>query len=160
MGEPARQVSFLPAAQRMAAVPPPAEAPTNLSDYIRTADPRYLSCREGRHYYPRVTLSERRFKRDALGYDIYTVDCEVCGEAFRKETWLIKEDGKGNVLDVRFMGAKTEYHKPIGGGRSPYLLPKGSGYISPSDLLETRVSEHLKENGVRRLGRRSAGGTG
>lgn len=121
----------------------------------------FVACREGRHSYPRVRLQDMRFKRGPQGFDIFVRDCTECGQAYQEEWWVIDEDRHGNVLRMKLHRKITKYRRPLEGGRSPYLLPAGSGYHSPNEIRETRVAAFWRSvGGVRRYGKRSEGGTG
>lgn len=162
MGEPALndpfQLHVVREAPRGLTPPRQRMMTKDISDYIRTAPDRYLACREGRHRYPRVPLSEMRFKQDGKGFDIYVVDCEDCGAAYREEKWLIVTNSDGIVLKMEFVGAVTKYHR-LSDDEPDYLLPPGNGYLSGRDLRETRVADHFVGHKVRRVGSRGRGGT-
>lgn len=101
--------------------PEPVQLSFNFEKYLDTAPESYLNCREGNHSYPRVKITDKVFDRDPHGYDIYDVDCQSCGAAYRHETWLIRER-KGVVIRCELIDVETRYHP-----EKEYLLPKGSG---------------------------------
>lgn len=137
------------------ATQPDPDTYASVAEFVRSSDTRYLRCREGRHFYPQVRIQDMRFKRDGLGYDIFDITCEVCHEAYQRKTYLIKENDAGEILSIKFLGNKTHYVRPEGGGRNPYLLPPGSGYYSPTDIHEARVETALVGRKVKRVGPRA-----
>lgn len=141
---------------KLSAVKHEAEPPVSKLDvqkWLAEIPEEYVDCREGRHPYPKVRPQDMTFRRDSEGYDVFVVDCPDCGQAYREEKWVIVEDRHGNVTKMRMVKRQTRYKRPEGGGRSPYLLPKGSGYYSPLEIRESRVSAHfVATGGVKRYG--------
>lgn len=120
--------------------------------FARETPTQYLICRQGRHRYPYVAPKDKIYRRTRDGYDIFTVDCENCGQAYREERWTIREDKKGRVIEMRFWKATTKYHPQENGERSDYLLPKGAGFIPGSMLLEAHTTLQMVGGMVRRAG--------
>lgn len=148
-------MTFLDGSDGRPVKPEPAqtEAYASTEDFVRSADTRYLACREGRHIYKQPRLQDMRFQQDGQGHDIVDLPCENCGEAYQRKTYLIRENDAGEILGITFLGNKTHYYRPDGGGRSPYLLPPGSGYMSPTDIHESRMTVALVGKKVKRSAR-------
>lgn len=144
---------------RVAEVPSVDPMPKEVLDYLNGAPEEYLLCREERHSYPRRGLADMRFRRNADGEDVVLTDCDVCGVAFREEKWLIREDANGRVTDMRLTSRTTKYHR-LSDDHPAYLLPGGTGRVSSRGLLQMRVASHFIGGTVRRMGKRSEGGTG
>lgn len=101
--------------------PEPLQLSFSFEKYLDTAPESYLNCREGNHSYPRVKITDKVFDRDSQGFDIFNVDCDCCGAAYRHEVWLIVER-KGVVIRCELIDVETRYHP-----EKEYLLPPGSG---------------------------------
>lgn len=100
-----------------------------------------------------------RFQRRADGFDYFINHCLDCGVAYQEEKWLIRERD-GTVFRMELVERSTKYRRILDENQPDYLLPPGSGHVSVHDFREARVADAFVGHSVRRLGKRSQGGTG
>lgn len=127
-------------------------------NYLNSSPESYLDCREGRHDYPRIPPSKKRFTRTSDGYDVYVAECRCCHVAFREELWIIREDVDGYVLDMRLVKRTTKYRR-LGDDEPAYLMEKGGGAFSATHLHEMRVAAAFYGSQIRRTNRKEVAET-